>query len=573
MADPLDLDAHGIPLSALLEMLDASGEGALVVALDDPRLPLTFVNRAFETITGYSRREAIGQNTRFLQAADQLQPEIAILEEAVARRAPASVTLRNYRKDGTLFWNALRLLPVIDGAGRPTHYLGLMQDVTETRLAAERLDRAGQIDPLTGVLNRYALQQSVETLLAEQAGRLMIIKVDLAGLHEINTGYGHDAGDELICRIAERLAALGPQALGRTGGDEFATAWRLRPREPALARLKAMKSAIEQPYALPGATIEPRFAMGFVVASPGENAVDLIRQAGAALHESRSSRLREPREFDALSVTRFRNRVRLTTEIQHALANGEFLFHYQPKIDLRSGEVVGAEALMRWDHGVFGLQPPARFIDLAEESGLIVPLGQWGRGEAARFATELNRGREHPLTIAVNVSVAELMHRDFADSLADSLARSGARPSWLTLELTETLLAEGSAEVLDLLRRLRAMGVGLSVDDFGTGYSNLAYLDRLPITEIKIDRSLVGDLRLNPARRIIVGAVIALGRELEIDVVAEGVERVEDLEVLRGMDCPLAQGFAFSRPLPKDRFKAFLSRPAADNPVSDPVQR
>jgi EAL domain-containing protein (putative c-di-GMP-specific phosphodiesterase class I) len=295
-----------------------------------------------------------------------------------------------------------------------------------------------------------------------------------------------------------------------------------------------------------------------------------MRQAGAALHESRSSRLREPREFDAVSVTRFRNRVRLTTEIQHALANGEFLFHYQPKIDLRSGEVVGAEALMRWDHGVFGLQPPARFIDLAEESGLIVPLGQWGRGEATRFATELNSGREHPLTIAVNVSVAELMHRDFADSLADSLARSGAQPSWLTLELTETLLAEGSAEVLDLLRRLRAMGVGLSVDDFGTGYSNLAYLDRLPITEIKIDRSLVGDLRLNSARRIIVGAVIALGRELGIDVVAEGVECVEDLEVLRGMGCPLGQGFTFSRPLPKDRFKAFLARTPSDDRASQP---
>jgi EAL domain-containing protein (putative c-di-GMP-specific phosphodiesterase class I) len=162
------------------------------------------------------------------------------------------------------------------------------------------------------------------------------------------------------------------------------------------------------------------------------------------------------------------------------------------------------------------------------------------------------------------------MHRDFADSLADSLARSSAQPSWLTLELTETLLAEGSPEVLDLLRRLRAMGVGLSVDDFGTGYSNLAYLDRLPITEIKIDRSLVGDLRLNPARRIIVGAVIALGRELGIDVVAEGVECAEDLEVLRGMDCPFGQGFMFSRPLPKERFKAFLARTPADDPASQP---
>jgi diguanylate cyclase (GGDEF)-like protein/PAS domain S-box-containing protein len=570
VASPSLYDEYAVSLAALIEMLEASGEGALIVDLDDPRLPLTFVNQAFETITGYSRHEAVGQNTRFLQAADQLQPEIEVLDEAISRRAPVSVTLRNYRKDGVLFWNALRLLPVVDRNGRATHYLGLMRDVTEDRLAAERLDRAGQIDPLTGILNRHAMQQRVEKLLEEQPARLMVIKIDLAGFHEINTGYGHDAGDELIRQIANRLAELGPEALGRMGGDEFAIAWRLKAGEPALSRLEALKAAIERPYALPGATIEPRFAMGFVLASPGANAIGLMRQAGAALHDSRSGRLREPQEFDADSVARFRNRVRLTGEIQHALANGEFLFHYQPKVDLRSGQIVGAEALMRWDHGVFGLQPPARFIGLAEESGLIVPLGQWGRREAARFAVELNRGRERALSVAVNVSVAELMHRDFADSLAEALSATGADASWLTLELTETLLAEGSPEVLGLLKRLRNLGVGLSVDDFGTGYSNLGYLDRFPITEVKIDRSFVGELRLNVGRRIIVGAVIELGRELGIDVVAEGIECAADLEVLRSMHCPLGQGFAFSVPLPIDRFTAFVARVEAGEPIFAP---
>ena len=570
VAPPTSDDDYAVPLAALVEMLEASGEGALLVDLRDPRLPLTFVNRAFETITGYSRDEAIGQNTRFLQAADQLQPEIDTLDEAISRRAPVSVTLRNYRKDGVLFWNALRLLPVVDRAGQATHYLGLMRDVTEDRLAAERLDRAGQIDPLTGILNRHAMQQRVETLLEEEPARLMVIKIDLAGFHEINTGYGHDAGDELIRQIANRLAELGPEALGRMAGDEFAIAWRLKAGEPALSRLEALKAAIERPYALPGATIEPRFAMGFVLSSPGANAIGLMRQSGAALHESRSGRLREPQEFDADSVARFRNRVRLTGEIQHALANGEFLFHYQPKVDLNSGEVVGVEALMRWDHGVFGLQPPARFISLAEESGLIVPLGQWGRREAARFAAEINRGRQRALSVAVNVSVAELMHRGFADSLAETLSATGADPSWLTIELTETLLAEGSIEVLGLLKRLRALGVGLSVDDFGTGYSNLAYLDRFPITEVKIDRSFVGELRPNAGRRIIVGAVIELGRELGIDVVAEGIEYVADLEILRSMRCPMGQGFAFSPPLPVDRFKALLARADAGEPVFEP---
>jgi PAS domain S-box-containing protein/diguanylate cyclase (GGDEF)-like protein len=561
-----DLNAHVVKLTALVEMLEASGEGALIVALDDPRLPLTFVNRAFEAITGYSREEAIGQNCRFLQGADQLQPEIASVDEAVTRGAPVSVTLRNYRKDGSLFWNALRLLPVLDAAGRPTHFIGLMRDVTEARTAAERLSRAGQADPLTGLLNRYAMQDRVAELLAELAGRLMLVKLDVAGFHEINTGYGHDVGDALLRQIAERLPELHPDAVGRIGSDEFAIAWRLGPNDPAQSRLKALKAGLERPYILPGATIEPRFAFGFVVAAPGADALTLLRQAGTALHDSRTGRLREPREFDAESLARLRSRVRLTGEIQQALANDEFRFHYQPKIELGTGRIVGAEALLRWEHGVFGLQPPARFIGLAEETGLIVGLGQWGRREAARLAAGLNAGRTRPLSVSVNVSVAELTHRDFAASLAEALAAAGANPSWLTLELTETLLADGSPQILDLLKRLRALGVGLSVDDFGTGYSSLRYLDRFPITEIKIDRSFVGELRRNAGRRIIVGAVIELGRELGVDVVAEGIECPGDLEILRAMDCPLGQGFMFSRPLAPEPFKAFLARAEDGHP-------
>ena len=575
-ADPLSppppLDTHAVTLAALVDLLEASGEGALIAIVDDPRLPLTFVNRAFETITGYSRSEAIGQNCRFLQAADQLQPEIDLLDEAIARRAPVSVTLRNYRKDGSLFWNALRLLPVVDSFGRPTHYLGLMRDVTEARLAAERLSRAGQADPLTGILNRHAMLARVDELLANLVGRLMVVKANVCGFHEINTGYGHDVGDGLLRQIAERLEALRPDALARSGGDEFAIAWRLTSAEPAQARVTALKAALEQPYVLPGATIEPHFALGFVVASPGADALALMRQSGTALHDSRAARLGEPREFDAESLARLRNRARLTGEIQHALANGEFRFHYQPKIELRSGRVVGAEALLRWDHGVFGPQHPARFIGLAEETGLILGLGQWGRREAARFAAELNAGRTQPLSVSVNVSVAELTHRDFADSLAEALAAAGADPAWLTLELTESLLADSSPPVLDLLKRLRTLGVGLSVDDFGTGYSSLRYLDRFPITEIKIDRSFVGELRLNAGRRIIVRAVIELGRELGVDVVAEGIECVADLEILRAMDCPLGQGFTFSRPLPPDRFKTFLARAEAGDSASEPPE-
>jgi PAS domain S-box-containing protein/diguanylate cyclase (GGDEF)-like protein len=555
-------DSHAVPLEALVTLLEASGEGVLLANLDDPHLTLTFVNGAFETITGYSREEVIGKDCSFLQGADQLQPEIARINEAIERRAPVSCTLRNYRKDGALFWNALRLVPVVDRTGRATHFLGLMRDVTAPRQALEQLDRAGRIDLLTGCLNRHAIIGRLEALLAQPSGCLLVVKLNVARFHEINTGFGHEVGDMALREIARRLGALRPDAVARIGGDEFAVAKALGSREHVEPWLDRLHAELTRAYVLPAATIEVRFATGFVVAEPGSDAIAVIRQAGTALHESKTSRLRETREFDGADVLRLQNRLRLTSDLQQALANDEFLFHYQPKFDLRTGQIVGAEALIRWGHGVFGVQRPARFIALAEENGLILDIGRWGRRAAARFAAEINAARSTPLSISVNVSAVELTHRDFIASLAEALAVSGADPSWLTLELTETLVAQDTPEILGLFRRLRELGVGLSVDDFGTGYSSLCYLDRFPITEIKIDRSFVADLRRSASKRIIVGAVIDLGRAQGIDVVAEGVETEADRQALREMGCPLAQGFILSPPLDPARFKAFIERAA-----------
>ena len=214
----------------------------------------------------------------------------------------------------------------------------------------------------------------------------------------------------------------------------------------------------------------------------------------------------------------------MTNELQQAVANNEFLFHYQPRVDLRTGAVIGAEALLRWNHGVFGLQGPVRFIELAEDTGLILDIGHWGRCEVARFAAEVNLHRPTPLTFSVNVAAIELTHRDIVASVQDAVKESGADPAWLTLELTERMLAEETPKLLAMFHQLRELKVGLSVDDFGVGYSSFRYIDRYPLTEIKIDKALIGELAQSAAKRIIVGAVIEIGRELGLDIVAEGIE-------------------------------------------------
>ncbi|MET0706675.1 MAG: EAL domain-containing protein, partial [Tardiphaga sp.] len=503
----------------------------------------------------FSRNEAIGRNCRYLQGSDRLQPEIAIMREAIDELKPIAVTLRNYRKDGRPFWNSIRLLP-LPASGNMTYIVGFIKDVTDLYLSAERIDRAEHYDQLTGTLNRYAFVERFDAL-SKRTGQLpLVAKINVAQFQDINTSYGFDVGDALLQQTAQRLQALGPDLIARTGGDEFAVACLVDGREQAVAWLNRIRVALGQRFTLPGASIEAKFATGYVIGQPGGSTVSLLRQAGTALHHSRRTRLREVMEFDAADQRRSVQRQRMTNELQQAVANNEFLFHYQPRVDLRTGMIIGAEALLRWNHGVFGLQRPDRFIELAEDTGLILDIGHWGRCEVARFAAEVNRHRQTPLNFSVNVAAIELTHRDIVASVRDAVKESGADPAWLTLELTERMLAEETPQLTAMFHQLRELKVGLSVDDFGVGYSSFRYVDRYPLTEIKIDRALVGEMAESAAKRIIIGSVIEIGRELGLDIVAEGIETEAQRETLAAMNCPFGQGYLFGAPVEPDVFKA-----------------
>ena len=545
----------GMSAEAIGAVIEEIDEGVLIADANDAYLRLIHANRAFETIAGFSRNEAIGKNCRYLQGSDRLQPEIARMREAITELKPVAVTLRNYRKDGRLFWNSIRLFP-LPAPGNMTYIVGLIKDVTDLYLSAERIDRAEHYDQLTGSLNRYTFVERFDAL-SKRSGQLPVIaKINVAQFHDINTSYGFDIGDALLQQTAQRLLALGPDLIARTGGDEFAVACLVDGREQAAAWLNRIRIALGQRFTLPGASIEAKFATGFVIGQAGGDTVSLLRQAGTALHHSRGTRLREVMEFDAADQRRSIQRQRMTNELQQAVANNEFLFHYQPRIDLRTGTIIGAEALLRWNHGVFGLQRPDRFIELAEDTGLILDIGHWGRCEVARFAAEVNLHRKTPLNFSVNVAAIELTYRDIVASLQDAVKESGADPAWLTLELTERMLAEETPQLMAMFHQLRELKVGLSVDDFGVGYSSFRYVDRYPLTEIKIDKGLIGEMAQSAAKRIIVGAIIEIGRELGLDIVAEGIETEAQRDALTVMNCPFGQGYLFGAPVEPDVFKA-----------------
>jgi PAS domain S-box-containing protein/diguanylate cyclase (GGDEF)-like protein len=547
-------------MGSLIEEID---EGVLIADASDPNLPLIHANRAFETITGYSRDEVIGKNCRYLQGSDRQQPEIAKMQEAIAELKPIAVTLRNYRKDGRVFWNSIRLFP-LSSPDNMTYIVGFIRDVTDLHLSAERIDRAEHHDQLTGTLNRYTFAERFDALSTRSAKSPLVVKINVAQFQDINTSYGFDVGDALLQQTAQRLQALGPDLIARTGGDEFAIACLVEGREQALAWLKRIGIALGQRFTLPGASIEVRFATGFVIGQAGGNAISLLRKAGTALHHSRGTQLREVNEFDAADQRRSVQRQRMTNELQQAVANNEFLFHYQPRVDLHTGALIGAEALLRWNHSVFGLQRPDRFIELAEETGLILDIGHWGRCEVARFAAELNRNRQTPLHFSINVAAIELTHRDMVASIQEAVKGSGADPAWLTLELTERMLAEDTPRLMAMFHQLRKLGIGLSVDDFGVGYSSFRYVDRYPLTEIKIDKGLVCEMQQSAAKRIIVGATIDIGRELGIDIVAEGIETEAQRDALRKVNCPMGQGYLFGAPVEPDVFRA-LAKTTLEN--------
>jgi diguanylate cyclase (GGDEF)-like protein/PAS domain S-box-containing protein len=542
--------------------IQASVNAIVITGLDGR---IEYANPAFEKITGYPVAEVLGKSCKFLQGTDTQQPAIAAIRHAVEAREEGGGLLRNYRKNGELFWNDVHIAPVRAPDGAVTHFVGVLNDISEIRRYEEQLQRHANVDPLTDLANRHALKESIRhaLALAQRLGALVTVGfIDLDNFKFINDSLGHNIGDELLKRVAERLAGClrGQDTIARYGGDEFAFVLMGQADERGVALLMdRILKTIDRPFNIEGHKFFVSCSIGIsFYPKDGQDADTLLKNADAAMYRAKESGRNNFQFYTAAMNKRVTERLSMEAKLRQALANDEFVLHYQPKVDLRSGQMVGTEALLRWCPQSGPIVSPAIFIPLAEETGLIVPIGEWVLRTACAHNKTLQDCGLPELRVAVNISARQFEPKTLADTVRSALQASGLSANFLELELTESLVMQSPEEAIDVLHDLKEMGLRLAIDDFGTGYSSLSRLQRFPVDRLKIDQSFVRDIGADPNDAIIARAVISLGHSLGMSVIAEGVSSPEQLAFLRENGCDEMQGYLFSRPVPIEELALLL---------------
>ena len=548
--------------------VEASVDPVLIVSATDPAMPLLYVNAAFERITGYSRDEVIGRNCRLLQGRDRDQPELDKIRRAIAEQRDGQALLRNYRKDGSLFWNMLYVTPVRDPrSGAVTHFVGVQHDITELKRYQDELEHQANHDALTGLANRNLLKDRLHQQLAlahRYKRSFSVAFIDLDNFKLINDSLGHDVGDRLLKIAGERLVACvrDGDTVARPGGDEFVLLVAERNNEGGAYRVvQRVMAAIAPPFKIDQREFNVTCSVG-IASFPrdGQDAETLLRNADTAMYRAKDSGRNTFQLYSSEMNITVGERLTVETDLWRALERDELRLHYQPKVELKSGRIIGTEALLRWQHPTRGMILPGKFIPVAEESSLIVHIGKWVIDTAcAQNIAWQNAGLPF-VPIAVNISARQLHDMDLVPTVRTALAASGLDPKYLEIELTESAVMLSVDKAMSTLSELRAMGVQVSLDDFGTGYSSLSYLKRFPVTRLKIDQTFVRDLATDVDDAAIVRAIIVVAEELSLEVTAEGVETAQQVAFLTAHNCGEAQGFYFARPAPANEILTLLER-------------
>ena len=553
-------DQHQAAEQSLLlheQALASSSNGIMITRSDENDHSIVYVNPAFERITGYSAAEVIGMEGRFLVRDDLAQPDLEKIRDALREKREGEAILRNYRKDGTLFWNELHIAPVRDLTGAATtHFVSVINDVSERIHYQQALEHQANHDSLTGLANRNLLNDRIDQAIAWAKRNELVIGVMLLDLDHfklINDGSGHLAGDALLKEVAKRLSncVRETDTVARLGGDEFVIVLTDLPQAGDVDQVaEKIQSALARPVELVGRDVFVTASIGIsMYPRDGDHGEILLRYADIAMYRVKEHGRNSVRQFVPEMGSSAISRLDMEGALRRGLERSEFLLHYQPKIDLSTHRIVGVEALVRWQHPQIGLVHPVEFIRLAEETGLILPLGEWVLAEACRQQVIWRDLGLSPIKIAVNMSARQFRQDDLAQRISAIFEQTGADPTGFILELTESMVMHDVDSALSALRALKGLGLSLSLDDFGTGYSSLSYLRRFPIDELKIDRSFINDIHENSDDAAIAGAIVAMGRSLGLSVVAEGVEKLEQATALEGMGCNQVQGYYFSRPL------------------------
>ncbi|HPU80200.1 EAL domain-containing protein [Accumulibacter sp.] len=556
-------------LKLAAEVFDNAKEGIMITDADQQILA---VNDAFTRMTGYSADEAVGQTPRLLNSGRQDSAFYATIWAALTSEMHWQGEIWNRRKNGEVFPEWLSIAAVRDEEASVSHYVAVFSDLTQRKAAERKIDHLAFYDILTDLPNRRLLLDRLQHALtaSSRTGRGgALLFVDLDNFKSLNDIVGRDQGDLVLQQVAQRLAGCvrASDTVSRPGSDEFVVMLEDLSESAQEAATQAemvgekILAALSQVYPLASYAHHSTVSIGIALFGDRQESVDdLLQRAESAMHHAKGAGRNTLRFFDPSMQAVITARAALEAGLREAVQREQFLVYYQAQVD-SSGRVTGAEALLRWLHPERGLVSPAEFIPLVEETRLILPIGQWVLDTACeRLAAWADQPALAHLTIAVNVSARQFHDEGFVDQVLAALARSGARPQRLKLELTESLLVDDVDQVIAKMSVLKAKGVDFSLDDFGTGYSSLSYLKRLPLDQLKIDQSFIRNILTDTNDAAIARMVVVLAESLGLAVIAEGVETEAQRDFLASQGCHAYQGYLFSRPLPVEGFEAFAQR-------------
>lgn len=541
-------------LKLLERSVESSNNGVVISDASQKPYPIIYVNPAFKNITGYQDdNELIGHSCSFLQGPETDPETVAKIRHALHTRSEVRVTIRNYRKDGTAFWNDLLISPVRDG-DKVTHFIGLQSDITERVEREEALEFMAQHDVLTRLPNRNALEDRLARALVqtgEHHGRVFVLFIDLDGFKPINDSLGHAVGDRILVETAERLQQQMGQEdmLARFGGDEFvAVVTSVQEREQVALLVGRLLAQFHNPYRFDDLEVSLSATVGIADNSEDFNyPVELIQRADVAMYEAKRRGGSSWHWYSSDLDAGMQQQVELRTHLQEAIQKEQFELFYQPIVD-RSGKPCAVEALVRWNHPEQGYIPPGDFIPLAEATGQIIAIADWVFERACRDTkTLIDAGLE---SVSVNFSPLQFYRDDFIENVAATMKDYAIAPGQMVIEITENVFMRDSAHMIALLHKLRELGLRVAIDDFGTGFASLSYLNQLPVDGIKIDRTFISGIDGAGRNSAITRGVLMIAKELGIRTIAEGVETEGEREFVVTHGSDMLQGYLFCRPQP-----------------------
>ncbi len=554
--------------SKLSRALEQSAEAIMIT---DPDQLIEYVNPAFERVTGYSAADVLGRTPALLKSGRTPPKVQKRLEHALAAGEPFHGVFVNRRRDGSHYHADMSVAPVREETGRITHYISTHYDISEKLRTERELERLTNYDAVTGLANRGVVRDRLIQLLRriDEAGRgIAVLYIGLDDFAKVNATLGQSGGDRVLQRIAERLESSVESggSVGRASGDRFVVLLSGERRDLwAEQTAERLQAVIAAPIRIDAREIHVTAGVGIAFAPEDSNDAErLLQGAEAALTRSKQQGGGQVAVFAQSMAEEAQQWLETHASLRRALEREEFVLEFQPKISLAHGGIVGAEALIRWQHPEQGRVPPDRFIPMLEKTGLIIPVGEWVLRCACRFLkawrplVATSGGLRSSFRVSVNLSFEQFRQHDLAGKVREALEDTGIEASSLELELTETSLARDSEAAAETLEQLRSLGVRVALDDFGKGYSSLTYLRNFPIDVLKIDREFIDRVGESAEDEAIIRTILALARDLDIEAVAEGVETDEHMRFLAEERCPVAQGYFFSRPLPVEEFEALL---------------